>query len=167
MSPIYRGWSSYYVREGAFLIILGAGFIVLELSTSWFGFNPFGFVAILGMVTGVGFVVGGRGALCCRRCDTGLRDDRYIRFSKAGIASLAQAIERSDLDAVFAVAERYQSRSRKGITWLRVRYCPGCWQVAVLRLHGTFHTLCRRSSQITCSGPQARYLIEISELEIY
>jgi hypothetical protein len=170
---VVRDRSSYYMRDGQFVLAIGGVLLVLQLLVYVVGWTdqvllfPFGLMAAAAFLIGGGILLIGTNARGCGLCGEGLQPDRYIAVTEGAVPAVADALRGGDAAAIMAavVADPYEV----GDKWasLKIEYCPKCGQVALVHLEEQ-HAFTPPSWRPphTFTGPAVASLLAVSEVEI-
>lgn len=164
------GRSEYLGREAAFVAALAAGFAVLQLLLLAAGVaddlvTPFGFLVPFALLVAGLLALMGTHQPRCRACDRGLEVNRFLATAEDDVPTARAALAATDGRALAALALPEGAVGPR--RHLRVRDCPRCGAVALVRIEREKVTeMVTPPDEAVLSGDDARAVIAVSEVDL-
>lgn len=169
-SLIVWGRSECLRREAAFAAATAAGFAVLQFILLAAGVaddlvTPFGFFVPFALLVAGLLALMGTHQPRCRACDHGLEVNRFLAIAEDDLPAARAALAATDGRALAALALPEGAVGPR--RHLRVRDCPRCGAVALVRIEREHVTeMGTPADEAVLSGDDARAVIAVAEIEL-
>lgn len=169
-SLIAWGRSEFLRREAAFVAALAVGFTAIQLLLLAAGVaddlvTPFGFLVPFALVIAGLLAVMGTHQPRCRACDHGLEVNRFLAVAEDDLPLARSALAATDGRTLAALALPEGAGGPR--RHLRVRDCPKCGAVALVRIEREHVTeMGTPPDEAVLSGDDARAVIAVSEIDL-